>query len=48
MAESHGLKLLGNAHAHNLCMSEEDGQPRYALEVLLPLAGDPDTSGINS
>lgn len=47
-AESHGLKLLGNAHAHNLCMSEEDGQPRYALEVVLPLAGDPDTSGINS
>ena len=35
-AGERGITLLGNAHAHNLYMSEENGKPMHALEVVMP------------
>ena len=35
-AGERGITLLGNAHAHNLYMSEKNGKPMHALEVVMP------------
>lgn len=47
-ADSHGLRLQGSVHVRNLCISEENGQLKYTLEVVLPLTDGPDTAVISN